>query len=142
MYEPSNNTNFAGNCTNFGNRLTIPFSQSDFASNEFYYVVLKNLRNPDLTSCDPNKWVISFSNAVGDQIKARSHSTYFNTPLLPFTKNPSQINLKYVNSLDGKEISVLDIYSGMFFRTLPLALATDYGAFVRSFSLYAVPAKT
>lgn len=59
LYDPSNKTNYAGVCTNYGNRIEIPILISDFISRDYYYIKLNNVRNPDSVACDPTKWVFS-----------------------------------------------------------------------------------
>ena len=134
LYNPDNSTNFANNCTNFGNRITIPLALNDSFANDFYYIVLNRLRNPDMTACDPNKWVISVTDITGQVVVARSHSTHFNVQIMAYIKNPNQVNLKWMDISTNAEITTLDIYKGVY--KAKLAIATDYGVFIRSFSIY------
>ena len=72
--DPNNVTNFAGNCTNFGNRITIPIAVTDSNSYNYYYLVLDGLRNPDMAGCDPNKIIVSLSSGDESKVDFRSHT--------------------------------------------------------------------
>ena len=39
--------NFAGTCTTYGNRVKIPIVVSETNTSPFYYLTLKDVRNPD-----------------------------------------------------------------------------------------------
>lgn len=89
LYSSDNKTNYASKCTNFGNRVVISISQTDFIGNSYYYLTLSNLRNPDYSNCEINKWTLTILKLDGSVVYVRSHAPDFNTPTINYISNPS-----------------------------------------------------
>jgi hypothetical protein len=134
LFDFNNETDYALGCYNFGNRLTITIKQTDYIGNPFYYIVFGNVRNPDFMSCGIDRWVI-YVTGPGTVI-GRSHAAYYNHPTFRFVKNPKQITLMWVDLETMQEVSIVPITTGTF--TGKVGLATDSGAFARSFKVYSV----
>ncbi|EAS07615.2 hypothetical protein TTHERM_00919640 (macronuclear) [Tetrahymena thermophila SB210] len=131
LYNPLNTTDYSTDCQTFGNRITIPVIQTDQNANNFYYIVLQNLRNPDQIACDAGKMIISISQNNGNSIASRSSSNLWNIVGLPFQNNPSQINLNWVDPNTGLAITQVSAYVGIFNNLV--TVGSDYGAFLKAF---------
>ncbi|KAL4471203.1 hypothetical protein ABPG72_007570 [Tetrahymena utriculariae] len=134
LYNPLNTTNYSSDCQTFGNRITIPVIQTDQNANNFYYIVLQNLRNPDVIACDAGKMIISISQNNGNSIASRSSANLWNIVGLPFQNNPSQINLNWVNPNTNQAITQISAYVGIFNNIV--TVGSDYGAFLKAFYIY------
>lgn len=115
-------------------RLTLPITTTDVNANNYYYLFIEKMRNPDQTACEAGKMRISVSSDNGSTIKSRSAASMWNIVSLSFTKNPNQINLKWVDSTTSQEITTITAYIGVFSGSV--SLASDYGAFVKAFTVY------
>lgn len=71
LFDFDNKTNYAANCTNFGNRVTISINQTDFIGSTFYYLTLGKVRNPDFSVCGINKWTLTV-------LKSDGYASHFN----------------------------------------------------------------
>jgi hypothetical protein len=114
----------------------ISFDTTDISGDSVYYIILDSVRNPDYTFCDPNKWVISVLNTDELQVLSRSQANQMNLPILPYIRNPSEINLRWTYPVDsgvGSDIKIFDVSLGVHAQAL--SLVPDYGIFMRSFSI-------
>ncbi|KAL4429313.1 hypothetical protein ABPG74_002299 [Tetrahymena malaccensis] len=134
LYNPLNTTDYSTDCKTFGNRITIPVILTDKNANNFYYIVLQNLRNPDLIACDAGKMIISISQNNGNSIASRSSANLWNIVGLPFQNNPSQINLNWVDANTNLAVTQISAYVGVFNNIV--TVGSDYGAFLKEFYIY------